>query len=103
MFYNILQKSTKLRVEVNTQEGAKLNIQTGIEPGNLSSNPEQGYLDFILRYKLRKGMNTVQSFGSLVKVEPTYWGVLKLFNMQNKLMDVHQSDISKILPFPLQT
>ena len=25
-------------------------------------------------------------------------GVVKLFNMQHKLMDVHQSDISKILP-----
>ncbi len=32
-----------------------------------------------------------------VEVESTYWGVVKLFNTQNKLMDVHQSDISKIL------
>ena len=36
-------------------------------------------------------------FGSLVKVESTYWGVIKLFNTQNKLMEVHQSDVSKIL------
>ena len=36
-------------------------------------------------------------FGGLVEVESTYWGVVKLFNTQNKLMDVHQSDISKIL------
>ena len=39
----------------------------------------------------------VRSFRSLVEVESTYWGVVKLFNMQNKLMDVYQSDISKIL------
>ena len=39
----------------------------------------------------------VHGFRSLVEVESTYWGVVKLFNMQNKLMDVHQSDISKIL------
>ena len=36
---------------------------------------------------------------SLVEVESTNWGVVKLFNTQNKLMDVHQSDISKILLF----
>ena len=39
----------------------------------------------------------VHGFRSLVEVESTYGGVVKLFNMQNKLMDVHQSDISKIL------
>ena len=38
---------------------------------------------------------------SLVEVEWTYWGVVKLFNTQNKLMDVHQSDISKILRYLL--
>ena len=38
-------------------------------------------------------------FRSLVDVESAYWAVVKLFNMQNKLMDVHQSDISKILLF----
>ena len=36
---------------------------------------------------------------SLVEVESTNWEVVKLFNTQNKLMDVHQSDISKILLF----
>ena len=36
---------------------------------------------------------------SLVEVESTNWGVVKLFNTQNKLMDIHQSDISKILLF----
>ena len=36
----------------------------------------------------------VWSFGSQVEVESTY-----LFSTQNKLMDVHQSDISKILHF----
>ena len=41
----------------------------------------------------------VRGFRSLVEVESTYWGVVKLFNMQNKLMYVHQSDISKILLF----
>ena len=41
---------------------------------------------------------TVCGFKSLFEVESTYWGVVKLFNTQNKLMDVHQSDISKILP-----
>ena len=41
----------------------------------------------------------VCGFRSLVEVESTYWGVVKLFNTQNKLMDVHQSDISKILLF----
>ena len=47
----------------------------------------------------------VRGFRSLVEVESTYWGVVKLFNTQNKLMDVHQSDISKILLFffPPQT
>ena len=40
----------------------------------------------------------VHGFRSLVEVESTYWGVVKLFNTQNKLMDVHQSDISKMLP-----
>ena len=39
----------------------------------------------------------VRGFRSQVEVESTYWGVVKLFNMQNKLMDVHLSDISKIL------
>ena len=40
----------------------------------------------------------VRGFRSLVEVESTYWGgVVKLFNTQNKLMDVHHSDISKIL------
>ena len=34
---------------------------------------------------------------NLVEMESTYWKVVKLFNMQNKLMGVHQSDISKIL------
>ena len=42
---------------------------------------------------------SVCGFRSLVEVESTYWGrVVKLFNTQNKLMDVHQSDISKKLP-----
>ena len=39
----------------------------------------------------------VRGFRSLVKGGSTYWGVVKLFNTQNKQMDVHQSDISKIL------
>ena len=39
----------------------------------------------------------VRGFRSLVEVESTYWAVVKLCNTQNKLMDVHQSDISKIL------
>ena len=42
-------------------------------------------------------MEIVCGFRSLVEVESTYWGVVKLFNTQNKLMDVHQSDTSKIL------
>ena len=50
-----------------------------------------------------KAMNREDScsrfWKSLVEVESTNWRVVKLFNMQNKLMDVHQSDISKILPF----
>ena len=40
----------------------------------------------------------ITKFGGLVEVESTYWWVVKLFNTQNKLMDVHQSNISKILP-----
>ena len=36
-------------------------------------------------------------FRSLVKVESTYWVLVNLFNMQNELMDVYQSDISKML------
>ena len=36
-------------------------------------------------------------FRSLVEVESTYWALVKLLNLQNELMDVHQSDISKIL------
>ena len=36
-------------------------------------------------------------FRSLVKVESTYWVLVKLLYLQNELMDVHQSDISKML------
>ena len=53
------------------------------------------YLHWVLD---RDYLNICLKFGGLVEVESTYWGVVKLFNMQNKLMDVHQSDISKILP-----
>ena len=44
-------------------------------------------------------LNCSRFWKSLVEVESANWGVVKLFNTQNKLMDVHQSDISKILPF----
>ena len=43
----------------------------------------------------------VRGFRSLVEVESTYWWVVKLFNMQNKQMDVHQSRKSKILRYLL--
>ena len=42
-------------------------------------------------------LEPVRGFRSLVEVESTYWGEVKSFNTQNKLMDVHLSDISKIL------
>ena len=35
----------------------------------------------------------VRGFRSLVEMESTYWGIVKLFNTQNKLMDVHQSGL----------
>ena len=39
-------------------------------------------------------------FRSLVEEELTYWALLvNLHNLQNELMDVHQSDISKMLLF----
>ena len=38
-------------------------------------------------------------FRSLVEEESTYWALVNSLNLQNKLMDVHQSDISKMLPF----
>ena len=36
---------------------------------------------------------------SLVKGGSTYWALVNLLNLQNELMDVHQSDISKMLLF----
>ena len=42
---------------------------------------------------------SVRGLSSLVDVESTYWRVAKLFNTQNKLMDVHPSDIRKIRLF----
>ena len=36
-------------------------------------------------------------FRSLVEVELNYWALVILLNMENELMDVHQSDISKML------
>ena len=56
-------------------------------------------INIILSLMYWNKLASVRGFGSLVKVESTYWGVVKLFNTQNKLMDVHQWDISKILPF----
>ena len=38
-------------------------------------------------------------FRSLVEEESTYWALVNLLNLQNELMDVHQSDISKMLLF----
>ncbi len=38
-------------------------------------------------------------FRSLVEEESTYWALVNSLNLQNELMDVHQSDISKILPY----
>ena len=35
-------------------------------------------------------------FRSLVEEESTCWALVNLFNLQNELMDVHQSDISKM-------
>ena len=42
-------------------------------------------------------------FRSLVEEESTYWALVNLLSLQNELMDIHQSDISKMLLFPLQT
>ena len=50
-----------------------------------------------LAIQMNIGIECVRGCRSLVEVESTYWGVVKLFNTQNELMDVHQSDISKIL------
>ena len=38
-------------------------------------------------------------FRSLVEEESTYWALVNSLNLQNELMDVHQSDISKMLLF----
>ena len=39
------------------------------------------------------------SFRSLVEEESTYWVLVNSLNLQNELMDVQQSDISKMLLF----
>ena len=41
----------------------------------------------------------VVGFRSLVEEESTYWTLVNSPNLQNELMDVHQSDISKMLRF----
>ena len=46
-------------------------------------SPEQAYHCFSLVI--------VHGFRSLVKVESTYWGVVKLFNTENKLMFTNQT------------
>ena len=38
-------------------------------------------------------------FWSLVEKESTYWALVNSFNLQNELMDVHPSEISKMLFF----
>ena len=38
-------------------------------------------------------------FRSQVKEESTFWVLVNLLNLQSELMDVHQSDISKMLLF----
>ena len=47
------------------------------------------------RYIFLRG--SLLGFTNLVKAESTYWTVVNLLNMQNELMDVYQSDISKML------
>ena len=40
--------------------------------------------------------NTLVGFRSLVEEESTYWALVNSLNLQNELMNVHQSDISKL-------
>ena len=42
---------------------------------------------------------SVVGFRSPVEDESTYWTLVNSLNLQNELMDVHQSDISKILQY----
>ena len=44
-------------------------------------------------------MMSLVGFRSLVEEESTYWALVNSLNLQNELMDVHQSDISKMLLF----
>ena len=42
---------------------------------------------------------SVVGFRNLIEEESTYWTLVNSLNLQNELMDVHQSDISKMLQF----
>ena len=44
-------------------------------------------------------LNNIVGFRKLGEEESTYWTLVNSLNLQNELMDVHQSDISKMLRF----
>ena len=48
---------------------------------------------------LTSGTSQVVVFRSLVEEESTYWMLVSSLNLKNELMDVNQSDISKMLQF----
>ena len=93
------------------------------EDGNVSIEQTRNGLTDLCRYLLNIGFNFIileefitdnlvkefaelrfkvplVGFRSLVEEESTYWALVNSLNLQNELMDVHQSDISKILQFP---
>ena len=47
----------------------------------------------------RNPYNSLVGFRSLVEEESTNWTLVNSLNLQNELMDVNQSDISKMLLF----
>ena len=69
---------------------------------SLKSSANGSISDFILGNSFMNIKNTkgpLVGFRSLVKEESTYWALVNLLNLQNELMDVHQSGISKMLLF----
>ena len=48
---------------------------------------------------LGNSKRTLVGFKSLVEEESTYWALVNSLNLQNELLDVHQSDIRKMLRF----
>ena len=43
-------------------------------------------------FNAKSSLYILVGFRSLVKEESTYWALVNLLNLQNELMDVHQSD-----------